>query len=357
MKHFLRIEVFFNGELTAAQRSLRTFSIIVYSCSCAASLCAFIYGLFIVRQSPAIWRSSIFRVLLVAQVLNIIRCVLRPVSSYIDIQAEFGCRTLLFLNNATAMLPVNLCIYCVIYLQLVVVHKVSPVKRWPRVLLLSAGVAMSLVPFSMYLFLDPSTAGVDSFCHLRKIPNHRQYVFVICCVAIWEYLAGIIGVLSITTLAVHIIQSQKKTTRIFNESTQSYGPSSAVSRNTTPDLLNKTLRTVIWFPITPIISLWLNMILLSVYYYKRRVYMPLEYINVLLLALQSFFLAIALVVNPSVRYAYSEQARRRRQKAKTIHNGIGSVRGGSEAEIPQLATLDVTLIDDDDRFTVSPAFL
>ncbi|KAJ2742766.1 hypothetical protein GGI20_004243 [Coemansia sp. BCRC 34301] len=261
---------------------------------------------------------------------------------------------LLFLNNAAAMLPVNLCIYCVIYLQLVVVHNVSPVKRWPRVLLLTAGVVVSLVPFSMYLFLDPSTAGLDSFCNLKKIPDHKQYVFIICCVAIWEYLAGIIGVLSIATLAVHIVRSQKNTARMLRESAQSYGPSSAVSRNTTPELLNKTLRTVIWFPITPIISLWLNMLLLSVSYYRRRVYMSLEFVNVFLLALQSFFLAIALVINPSVRYAHSGHSRRRRRQEKNGNNGIGLPSNGNEADsatTPRLLTIGVSSFGD---FSVSP---
>ncbi|KAJ2332825.1 hypothetical protein GGI00_002617, partial [Coemansia sp. RSA 2681] len=272
-------EVFFKGSLTPSERSLKTLSIIIYTCSSLASLCAFLYGLFIIHLRPAIWRSSIFRVLLVAQILNCIRFILRPISSYTNIQSDFGCRMMLFLNTATAMLPVNLCIYCVIYLQLVVFYKVSPVKRWPRALLLTAGVVVSLVPFSMYLFLDPSTAGVDSFCNLKIIPNHQQYVFVICSVSIWGYLSGIIGVLSMATLAVHIIRSQKKTVRVLHESTHQYGPSNSVSRNTTPELLNKTLRTVIWFPITPIISLWLNLLLQSIYYYKRRVYMSLEFVN------------------------------------------------------------------------------
>ncbi|KAJ2457600.1 hypothetical protein GGF42_002581 [Coemansia sp. RSA 2424] len=354
MNHLARAEVFFKGGLTPAQRSLKIFSIIIYTCACLASLCAFFYGLFIIRRRPAIWRSSIFRVLLVTQLLNILRCVLRPVSSYTTIQSEFGCRMLLFLNNAAAMLPVNLCIYCVIYLQMVVFYKVSPTKRWPRALLLTAGVIVSLVPFSMYLFLAPSTAGLDSFCNLRKIPDHKQYVFVICCVAIWEYFAGIIGVLSIATLAAHIIRSQKKTVRVLHESTQHYGPSDAVSRNTTPELLNNTLRTVIWFPITPIISLWLNMLLISVNYYKRRMYMSLEFVNVILLALQSFFLAIALVVNPSVRYAQSERSRRSRQREKAGQNGVvalncnnANINGSTDsAAVSRLLTPDPSSIDD-----------
>ncbi|KAJ1664594.1 hypothetical protein GGF38_003072 [Coemansia sp. RSA 25] len=297
-------EVFFKGSLTPSERSLKTLSIIIYTCSSLASLCAFLYGLFIIHLRAAIWRSSIFRVLLVAQILNCVRFILRPISSYTHIQSDFGCRMMLFLNTAMAMLPVNLCIYCVIYLQMVVFYK--------------------------------------------------QYVFVICSVSIWGYLSGIIGVLSMATLAVHIIRSQKKTVHVLHESTHQYGPSNAVSRNTTPELLNKTLRTVIWFPITPIISLWLNLLLRSIYYYKRRVYMSLEFVNVILLALQSFFLAIAFVVNPSVRHAQSERSRRSQQREKAGQNGVATPNSNNantngstdSATVPQFLTLDPSSIDD-----------
>ncbi|KAJ2486558.1 hypothetical protein IWW37_005578 [Coemansia sp. RSA 2050] len=199
----------------------------------------------------------------------------------------------------------------------------------------------------MTLFLDPSTAGIDSFCELKLISNHRQYVYVICAVAIWQYLAGIIGVLSIVALLVHIIRARKQTARLLHESAQYYGPSGSVQRNANPELLNKTLRTVIWFPITPIISLWLNMLLLSVYYYKQRVYMSLEFINVMLLALQSFFLAIALVVNPSVRYAYSEQAKQRQREKSGQATQALSNDNNSEAVtgLPRLQTLNTMSLD------------
>ncbi|KAJ2788931.1 hypothetical protein GGI18_002685 [Coemansia linderi] len=197
----------------------------------------------------------------------------------------------------------------------------------------------------MILFLDPSTAGVNSFCDLKLIPNHQQYVFTICTVAVWQYLAGIIGVISIAALFVHIIRARNKTASLLHESTQYYGPSGAVQRNTNPELLNKTLRTVIWFPITPIISLWLNMLLVSVYYYKQRVYMSLEFINVVLLALQSFFLAIALVVNPSVRYAYSEQAKRRQREKGGQANRALSNNSDISTGFPRLPTLETLSLD------------
>ncbi|KAJ2457599.1 hypothetical protein GGF42_002580 [Coemansia sp. RSA 2424] len=252
------------------------------------------------------------------------------------------------------MLPVNLCIYCVIYLQLVVFHRVSPAKRWPRACLLTAGVVMSIVPISMYLFIRSRAVDLDSFCDLKKIPTRRQYIFIICILAIWEYLAGAIGVISILTLGYYIIRTRRETKRALYASTQYYGPSDAVCRNTNPELLNQTLRSIIWFPITPIISLWLNILLLSVNYYKNRVYIWLEFVNVVLLALQSFFLGAALVVNPSVRCAYNEHAKRR-QREKAKHEGAhvqNNVSAG--CTLPRLHTLDSLRLNE---FSNSPAYL
>ncbi|KAJ2895395.1 hypothetical protein IWW38_002317 [Coemansia aciculifera] len=314
MDHLARINVFNYGALSPAERALKSFSIFMYVFSSTISLCAFCYGLFIGHHKPSIWRSSIFRVLMVAQVLNFVRFILRPVTTYIKIHSGFGCRALLFFNNATTILPVNLCIYCVIYLQLVVFHKVSPAKRWPRALLLTMSVAVSVIPISMYLFLSPSLAGVDSFCNLKKIPDRKQYVFIICVLAIWEYLAGAIGVVCILVLVFRIAITRRETKRALHASAQYYGPSGSVQRNTNPELLNQTLRSIIWFPITPIISLYLNILLLTISYYTREDHLSLEFINVVLLALQSYFLAIALVLNPSVRCAYAEQGKRRRSE-------------------------------------------
>ncbi|KAJ2835273.1 hypothetical protein FBU31_001667 [Coemansia sp. 'formosensis'] len=198
----------------------------------------------------------------------------------------------------------------------------------------------------MYLFLHASTAGVTSFCHLTKIPSRQQYIFIICVVAIWEYLAGAIGIISILTLAYHIVRTRRETKHALLASAQYYGPSDAIQRNTSPELLNQTLRSIIWFPITPIISLWLNILLLTINYYTRRVFMSLEFINVVLLALQSFFLAIALIINPSVRCAYTEHVERRRHE-KAKHEGVQAHNNADAGyALSRLHTLDSLSLDE-----------
>ncbi|KAJ2845926.1 hypothetical protein J3B02_004543 [Coemansia erecta] len=294
---------------TVSAYGLKTFGILIYTISGAISLLAFVYGLIVVRIRPQVWRSSIFRVVLAAQILNSLRFIIRLVASYVRIRSEFGCRTLLFLNNATAILPVNLCIYCVIYLQLVVIHKVSPVKRWPRVVLITLGVIISVVPTFMFMILPPSAAGASSFCNLFEFPSRKQYLFLVGCVIIWEYLPGMVGILSVLMIGVHIIKARRATKKAMQESAQFYGTARAAHLQGKRDMLNQSIRNIIWFPITPIVSLWLNASLLTVTHYKRKTYVWLEYTNIVLIGLQSVLLAIALAVNPSVRYVVADRVR------------------------------------------------
>ncbi|KAJ2073079.1 hypothetical protein GGI16_008907 [Coemansia sp. S142-1] len=207
----------------------------------------------------------------------------------------------------------------------------------------------------MYLFLDPSTADVDSFCNLRKIPTRKQYIFIICVLAIWEYLAGAVGIVSVLALGYKIIRARRETKLALYESTRHYGPSAATRCSASAELLHQTLLSIIWFPITPIISLWLNIILLTVSYYTRRVYMPLEFLNVILLALQSFFLGIALVINPSVRCvhaAWVRQRQRERDERDDTHAQTDTAE--SERALYRSRTMESLTLDE---LTKSPAFI
>ncbi|KAJ2721074.1 hypothetical protein GGI07_004217 [Coemansia sp. Benny D115] len=303
------------GPLPAvAGASLRSFSLAIYVVAASIPFLVFIYGLVIVYLRPRVWRISIFRVLLVAQVLNCARFIVRPISIFVSIHKHFNCRLILFANNVLAILPVNLTVYCVLYLQLVVIHKVSPNKRWPRVSLLVLSVVVSVVPTFMIMVLPARVAGVEDFCELMTISSHKQYVFIITTVAIWEYLPGFIGIFSALIIFAHIVRTKRETKRAMRMSSQYYGSTIAVHLNSHPDMLQQSLRNIIWIPITPIISLWLNIVMFSVNYYTRHTYIWLEYINVCLLGLQSVLLSIALIVNPGARYVVSDCIRKRRQE-------------------------------------------
>ncbi|KAJ2778268.1 hypothetical protein GGI15_004230 [Coemansia interrupta] len=163
------------------------------------------------------------------------------------------------------------------------------------------------------MVLPPSAAGIDSFCDLQEYSDYTQYVFLICTVVVWEYLPGIVGIISVSIIIVHIIRAKRETKKAMRTSSQFYGTTRAVHLQSHPDMLNQSLRNIIWFPITPIVSLWLNAALISVHYYTGRSFKWLEFVNVVLLGLQSVLLAIALVVNPSVRYVMIDHLRKKRR--------------------------------------------
>ncbi|KAJ2340989.1 hypothetical protein GGF43_006275, partial [Coemansia sp. RSA 2618] len=263
---------------------------------------------------PRVWRSPIVRVVIVAQLMNCFRFIVRILATFVSVNVEFGCRALLFLNNALSILPVNLCIYCVVYLQIIIIHKVSPNKRWPRAIALTLATLLSVGPTFAFMVVSPHKLGADSMCHLPRITNKELYVFIVCTVSIWVYLPGVIGIVSITTIGIHILRTRRETQQALNTSRQYYGSPQVAGEQYGTDMLHRTMVHIVWFPITPILSLWLNVILISVAYYKQRTYTWLEYINSVMLGLQSVLLGIALVVNPTVRAALARHAKKRRQR-------------------------------------------
>ncbi|KAI7830033.1 hypothetical protein BX661DRAFT_180967 [Kickxella alabastrina] len=313
---------------------MRSFSISIYVISASVSLLAFVYGLAVVYMRPHVWRSSIFRVILMAQIINCMRFVIRPIVVFVRIRSDFGCRVLLFLNNVTGVLPVNLTIYAVVYLQLVVIHKVSPTKRWPRVLLISLGVGLSILPTLPFIILPPSVFGKTSYCLLGKNWENKEYLYIVFTVIVWQYLPGIVGIISVSTVAIYIIRTRRRTKTVMRASSQYYGMSMAASVHGKQHMLSQSMWNIIWFPITPIVSLWLNLILISIHHYKQRPYMVLEYLNVVLLGLQSILLAIALFVNPSVRHVLSDRLREKNERRGVAASEHGPC-GRPECEQPE----------------------
>ncbi|KAJ2363335.1 hypothetical protein H4S02_011148 [Coemansia sp. RSA 2611] len=171
----------------------------------------------------------------------------------------------------------------------------------------------------------------------------------------WEYLAGAVGIISVLALGYKIVKARRKTKVAFLESTQQKGSTAATNCSASAELLQQTLLSTIWFPITPILSLWLNILLLTVGYYTKRVYMPLEFLNVILLALQSFFLGIALVINPSVRCVYAAWTRQRRREKEEQDDSQGQTdTAESERALYRPRSMESLTLDEMAR---SPAFI
>ncbi|KAJ2715941.1 hypothetical protein H4R19_000927 [Coemansia spiralis] len=251
--------------------------------------------------------------MVIAQFFNCLRFIFRILETNVTLTTESACRAIIFMSDATSLLPVNLCVYCVVYLQLVVVHNFSPEKRWLRVVALTTATLLSAVPPSLSLYISPHTLGHDFICDISWIPNAKEYAFAMYSYVAWAYLPGVIGTYSVLTIAVHLVRTRRALRHALQASAEQYGPSQSVARVRHTDTLNQVLITIIWFPITPIISLWFNTILFTVAYYKRRTYRSLECINIILLCLQSLLLGLPLTVNPTMRAALAKQVQEQRE--------------------------------------------
>ncbi|KAJ2716962.1 hypothetical protein H4R19_000314 [Coemansia spiralis] len=256
--------------------------------------------------------------MVIAQLFNCLRFIFRIVVTNVTLTTESACRFIFFMSDATLLLPVNLCVYCVVYLQLVVVHNVSPEMRWLRVVALTTATLLSAAPPSLTLYILPRVIGRDSFCDRGDIPTTKEYTYGMYSYIAWTYLPGVIGTFSVLTIAVHLVRTRRAIRHALQAPAEQYGPSLSVARVGHIETLQQVLITIIWFPITPIISLWFYAIRYTVAYYTQRTYRSLEFINVILLCLQSLLLGLPLIVNPTMRAAFAKQIREQREPRRAV---------------------------------------
>ncbi|KAJ2714710.1 hypothetical protein H4R19_001578 [Coemansia spiralis] len=305
------------GQLQALSLTLNILSVFI-------SLAAFVYGVTLAYLQRQVWRIAIIRAMVAAQFFNFLRFIFRILLTNVKEHTDSACRVILFMSDAMSLLPVNICVYCVVYLQLVVIHGVSPVPRWPRVLALTIASLLSVVPSSITLYISPHVLGRESICDINWVPSPKEYAYAMYEYAPWAYLPGVVGTLSVTTIAVHLVRTRRAVHRALNASVEQYGPSHAVERFGHTEVLRHALLTIIWFPITPILSLWFNAVLITVYHYKQRRYLTLDCINVVLLCLQSLLLGLPLLVNPVMRAALAKQLQEQRQARHAARSATGS---------------------------------
>ncbi|ORX73247.1 hypothetical protein DL89DRAFT_309377 [Linderina pennispora] len=281
-------------------QSLLDYVLGIFVASASVSFMVFVIGLFVIYKRPRIWKNVAFRILLVIQIVNCLRFIFRLSLSRANISNETGCRILLALNNGTVGFAMYLCMYIVVYLQLTIIHSLSPSKVWPRVLLMAICVLCSFGPQVVYLFISPSKVGLESFCRIPFYSTTGYFYVLISTVIVWSYAAGIVSLASMAVISIHIIRTLKSTRKYMTSDEYTYATRSLAYGRSTAVLLNRALRTVVWFPIAPIIALWFNSALIIARYYTQKPMHNLEYVNVSLLSLMPFFMAVAFFVNPLV---------------------------------------------------------
>ncbi|KAJ1949298.1 hypothetical protein FBU59_001204 [Linderina macrospora] len=280
----------------------------------------------------------VFQAVLVLQALMIIRSAVEITASTADISSEIPCRVLVSLSLCLAILPAYLCNFCLIYLQLSLLHRHLVTRRWPRVVLVLMCVIPAVVPESFILFIPTKQAGLQSYCNYDSVPSTRLYGFKWLVCYTWIILAGIIGITSMVTSVVHVHRSSAEVGDYTTESSSK--PSNGTKRQTR--LTNRILISVVWFPLVPIVSLYFNVIHNTLRFVHQRDFPSVDRADTVLQFLQALFVSLAFFVSPPVRRALEELTHREEnpersgylqmpldqlsQKSTQIHSTLSSVR-------------------------------
>ncbi|KAJ1957652.1 hypothetical protein EC988_000720 [Linderina pennispora] len=284
--------------------------IVLFSIDMLLSFFTLCIAVLISKQQPKMLKMPVFQTLLVLQAVMVFRCVIEVTVSSVTLTHEPECRVIVFLSLSLGLLPAYLCNFCLVYIQMTLIYKVAAWRRWPVAVLAMVCVLPAVVPPGFVLFLSPSTAGVRSFCEYGDVPNYRLFVFKWLVVNIWILLAGIIGIVSISMTILHIYRTSALAREFKVERMDLTMPTDVVQRVT---LVNRTLISVVWFPVTPILALYFTVLNSTIRYTGQRNYRSLDVIDTVLQFLQAWGISLAFFTNPPVR-RYIEELLSRHHK-------------------------------------------
>ncbi|KAJ1957653.1 hypothetical protein EC988_000721 [Linderina pennispora] len=275
-----------------------TFEVILYSIDILVSLTTLCFAIAFVVRRPKLLKMVIFQAVAALQVLMILRSTIEIIASSANLTHEFSCRIVVFLTLVLAILPAYLCNFCLIYLQMTLLYRVSARKRWPKVVLAVACVVPAVIPESFVLFIPTKTSGLPSYCEYDGIPQRREYVFKWLVCNIWIVLAGIIAMVSMLITVVHISRTSSRARKPSVDSKMADLNAEIAHKNS---IVNRTLLSVVWFPITPIVSLYFNVIYNTVRYVRQEDNIHLDRTDSVLQFLQAWWIALAFYASPPVR--------------------------------------------------------
>ncbi|KAJ1896887.1 hypothetical protein LPJ66_003717 [Kickxella alabastrina] len=270
---------------------------------------------------------TIFRVICALQLLKLLDSIFSLISIYINPISNAGCRIFVFLSLILAMLPLALSIFCILYFQVILLHNIPLTTRWPRVTMVIGTLVISLVPEMFTLFIPPHMVGMQTYCDYNKTPGKKLFNFQWLVFYIWVILASIIGIYSILTLLgatikrSHEVQSGMSTVMTFQTSDCS-DCSSARSfnmlvsdvvkdnkrnrRQSSNSMVAHTMRSIIWFPIAPIVCLGFNTVYSIVWYHLGKRENSIFIIDQCLQYLAVPLIAMTFYSSPPVKRAYRQ---------------------------------------------------
>ncbi|KAI8322733.1 hypothetical protein GQ54DRAFT_333058 [Martensiomyces pterosporus] len=301
------------GAIYYSTSALRPLRVVLSSVDLALALVTLILAIALSARRRELLKITIFRVILVLQVLGVLKSLFELLVVYIEPDSSGGCRVFVFLSIVFAITPLYISVFCILYFQIVLISKVPHSRLWPKVLMVLGILVFSLLPESFILYIPPRTAGIDSYCKYTEIPSTRTFVFKWLVCYAWIVLAGLIGICSIIAIAICIIRRSREASDEASSSSNSLSTACSTGvasirrqrkRRSSTMLIIKTLRSIVWFPVMPIVSLWFSTVYLIVVYRNQRAIASLAIADACFQFLEVLFMAMTFYFSPPVRRAY-----------------------------------------------------
>ncbi|KAJ2657377.1 hypothetical protein IWW48_004559 [Coemansia sp. RSA 1200] len=319
-------------------------------------------------------RMTIYRVILAIQILMVLKSIINLIGPYANANTNASCRVYVFFNLVINVAPLNLSVFAILYFQAVLLHNVQLHKRWPRILVAVAATVLSIVPELFVLFIPTRMAGMQSFCQYYAKPSSaRHFAFQWCVFYIWVSLTAIIGLCSITTMVIAIIcrsrdacdqmnHNHHHSHRVRHPSSHADSggtdncPSKAAEsgsasysssgqddtlqsvmvevvkesrkrrRRSSSIVVAKTMCSIIWFPIAPIITLGFNTVYSIVWYKTGAKSYEVFIIDRVLQFLSVPLMAMTFYLSPPARRALRKYLsdRKRKNSLDTLNDHYSS---------------------------------
>ncbi|KAJ2385242.1 hypothetical protein GGI05_004759, partial [Coemansia sp. RSA 2603] len=281
-----------------------------------------------------LYRMTIFRVITALQLLVLLDSTFNLLAIHINPTNNASCRVFTFFSLVFAISPLVLSVNCILYFQIILIHNIPLRKKWPRVLMAVASVVLSVVPEMFTLIVPPRTAGMTTYCDFYGAPSKRLFVLKWLVFYIWVSLVALIGLSSIFIMIVHIVKrtwaaQDQMSTDGFEHSDDSFSVYSLNAdviadvvkdnrqkrRRSSNSVVVHTLRSVIWFPIAPIVCMGFNTVYSIVWYRTQKENNAIFIVDRVLQFLSVPLIAMTFYLSPPVRRAFKQYLADRRSIA------------------------------------------
>ncbi|KAJ1986988.1 hypothetical protein GGI25_006068 [Coemansia spiralis] len=326
------------GHNTAAARTLVT---VLASVGIGISGATMILCIWLCVKRRELRRMTIYQVILTLQVLEILQNIFNLIGPNVEATTSGGCRAYVFFSLVLSIAPLNLSVFSILYFQAVLLHNIPLHKTWPRYMFATLTVVLSVVPEMFVLFIPARLAGLKSFCQFNDTPGRRLFVFHWLVFYIWVALAVVIGIYSITTMIIAIVRRSHDASMQISCCPSSHSLSNSASYNVSGEVseesiqsvvvavvretrkkrrrssnivVAKTLSSVIWFPVAPIVSLGFNMIYSIVWHYTKTRSYEIFLVDCVLQFLAVPLVAMTFYTSPPARRALRKYFSDRKRK-------------------------------------------